>query len=850
MGWKFLVLLSLFFSTPGWSQEITAVLIATSTSGCSEGNDPHWQCRGRWVPIEDVKDTDYVASCASSGVLYRDCSSADYYKQAADLQNMEAVLVCYEEVNYYEDNYKQCLSDQRYYISAVEVFADRDPASDPAPTPTPPPLFCTPGSTQTMDCTNEISNALQAQRVNVCNENGSSFVPGRCEAVSCNSGYILEDNACVLENTNDNGSQNGAFNSDVKTIFAATTSCREGNDPHWQCGATWQDPQSIDDEQYVAACPLTGDNSATDCASVDTFKKFKDVQSNEGVRVCFLDSSLGGRRLACLGSNHLYMEKSKLLSGGDTVDPTPTPVPTPMPDPTPTPVPTPVPEPTPTPVPTPMPGPTPDPVPSNPGQIFFNDQTSARLEGNCKASNSFGSHFADLDGDGHLDKLSLSHAGYDHCIWRNDGTGRFVHQSSASRDLAGTNSDLTCTWSAQVVDINGDGKPEIWCRGTEAGSNLFINESNGSNIVFRNVRDWLGAGHGDEYFFADFNGDGTLDRINHEDGVILDTLSENRIFSNFSLKDSDWVDFNNDSWPDLYSPSQNRIYRNNAGQSFTSIAYDTALDECSSLRNVFHFDYDKDGDIDLLCVRGADGASDDIVIVRNDGNFNFTAIGTGFTNVANGNTSVYLTKGVVGFDDLDNNGLEDIVVTFPNRTIKLYQQTSPGQFEYKQNSDLLSRAISSLSYSGAQAPTGDFDSDGLVDLMLGQDLSLSNTIAGIWKNTTSTTNRYVSVLLRGDNMGEGNNVNGIGAKIIVRRSGSSQIVNTYYVSPSFRRSRSNFLYHIGVGQANKVDIEVVWPSGFEASQTFDNLDTNKKYRIEYIESQNDLLQNWMPGNGW
>mgnify|MGYP003685987495 FL=1 len=75
-------------------------------------------------------------------------------------------------------------------------------------------------------------------------------------------------------------------------------------------------------------------------------------------------------------------------------------------------------------------------------------------------------------------------------------------------------------------------------------------------------------------------------------------------------------------------------------------------------------------------------------------------------------------------------------------------------------------------------------------------------------------------------------------------------MNSTYVSPSWKRSNPNTQNHIGIGTSTQVDIEVHWPSGFEKSQSFTNVEVNKSHKITYKQSAVDLISVWSPGNGY
>jgi|GEM_PF-3473575 len=495
----------------------------------------------------------------------------------------------------------------------------------------------------------------------------------------------------------------------------------------------------------------------------------------------------------------------------------------------------------------------------NPGQIFLQSRVSDML-GSCHSVNSFGVHYADLNFDGHTDMFTIDHSHKrhslvkgEHCVWMNDGNGVFSHDDDASNSLSEV-SGISCTWTAQIVDFNGDAKPDIWCRGSEAKSDYYenITANPGDSPRFKHTDGWLGEPDGkhpggvkDTFLFADFNGDGSLERLSRE-GKIRDVAS-GELTHNTGLDAPDWLDMNGDGWPDIWSPTTKRVLRNQGDGSFSEVSYDEDLSECYYTGAVFHNDYDKDGDIDILCLVYNDNPKSDLVILRNDGNFNFSNAGATNLNLYSSNyRNIALTKGLLNVIDFDNDSLLDVMSVSISKTISLHQQTSPGVFEYIADDDFISDATRKYLWMMSAA---DYNNDGLLDVAVNLSTVNETSNALIFSNETRTDNHYIGFLLRGDAMGEGRNVNGVGTHIIVTKPGSDEVINTYYVSNSSRRSGPNFVYHLGLGIYDNVDVTIKWPNGFETSQTFSNVSVDQNYRVNYVDAGNDTMDRWSPGQG-
>lgn len=92
-------------------------------------------------------------------------------------------------------------------------------------------------------------------------------------------------------------------------------------------------------------------------------------------------------------------------------------------------------------------------------------------------------------------------------------------------------------------------------------------------------------------------------------------------------------DLDGDGWLDVVTSSadlqaQVRVHRNDGG-SFQDVTEESGLAGITGGHNLVHADYDGDGDLDILVLRGgwlADGGSQPNSLLRNDGNFIFTDV--------------------------------------------------------------------------------------------------------------------------------------------------------------------------------------------------------------------------------
>ena len=234
----------------------------------------------------------------------------------------------------------------------------------------------------------------------------------------------------------------------------------------------------------------------------------------------------------------------------------------------------------------------------NNGDGTFTDVTAAaglRTEENHYST---GSAFLDFDRDGHMDLFVAHYVAYgepsahddrrgDFCKWRglsvlcgprgligatstlyrNRGDGTFEDVSGK----AGITPRPNYSFTPLVADFNNDGWPDIYVADDSTPSLLFLNNRNGtfteagvlSGVAYNDDgREQSGMGVG----VADVNGDGLLDIVktnfeqdtstlyrNRPDGTFDDVTFASGLGVNTSFVGwgTDFLDFDNDGWPDI-----------------------------------------------------------------------------------------------------------------------------------------------------------------------------------------------------------------------------------------------------------------------------------------------------------
>jgi hypothetical protein len=491
----------------------------------------------------------------------------------------------------------------------------------------------------------------------------------------------------------------------------------------------------------------------------------------------------------------------------------------------------------------------------------------------------------DYDNDGYLDIFFVNGAAipslkkespkYFNRLFHNNRDGTFTDVTEKS-GLAGEGFDM----GAAVGDFDNDGWPDIFVASVT------------KNRLYRN------------------NGDGTFTDVTDKAGVGMPSYKGEKMWS----AAAGWLDYDNDGkldlfvsnycrWhvngdpvcmsggreraychPKFYEPLPCTLYRNNGDGTFTDVSEETGISKvlCKGMGVAFNV-YDDDGFTDIFVAN--DNMPNSLFHNLKGKVFEEVALDSG---VAYSGTGKAVSGMGAEFRDLDNDGLPDIWHTATElETFPLFRNIGKGMFVDVTGRSGLAR--STLEMSGWGNGVGDFDNDGLKDLLVargnvldniadfsartfGEPLSIFRNLGGmkfedvstqtgtalqmknpyrgcvlgdlfnsgrldivttalsnparILRNTTSNSNNWVKFQL----VGTKSNRMAIGARLKVTTDDGSSQYDIVSTSAGYQSSRDHRA-HFGLGPFTTVKrVEIRWPSGIK--QVVNDLPANKIHRVE------------------
>jgi hypothetical protein len=332
-------------------------------------------------------------------------------------------------------------------------------------------------------------------------------------------------------------------------------------------------------------------------------------------------------------------------------------------------------------------------------------------------------------------------------LFHNNGDGTFadVSQKMGIADNPGK------SWGVVATDINNDG----WM-------DLFVANDTEANFLFKN------------------NGGRRFEEIGFTAGVAYGEGGKAR-----SGMGVDSADLNQDGWMDLFVTNLNHefygFYQNRHDETFDDIAGPSGIANATKLMSGWglkFFDYDNDGNVDLL--------------------------------IANGHP-----------DDLIEKIYDSVTYREP---LLLFHNTGKGLTNVSRESGpLFSRPL-----SGRGLALGDFNNDGAVDVLI----STNDGAPLLMKNNAGSRNHWLGVRLAGKTC----NRDAVGARITWQARDLKR--STMKIGGGSYLSYHDPRMVLGIGDRNKIDwLEVKWPRPSTLVQRFNDLPIDRYISISEGEEK-------------
>lgn len=427
----------------------------------------------------------------------------------------------------------------------------------------------------------------------------------------------------------------------------------------------------------------------------------------------------------------------------------------------------------------------------------------------------------DYNNDGFEDMLVTGYGGA--ALYRNNGNGTFT-------DVTAKSGLHLPKWTTSAVwaDFHGDGLLDLFVCGfvqyDPAAQDLCIKERGGKPgyCIPRMFRP------GACQFYKN-NGDGTFKDVSRESGVAARASKALGVVA---------TDVNNDGRMDLFVANdtvENFLFVNKGGGRFEDQAFGAlvALSESGWARSgmgVDAADIDGDGHQDLIV---ANIDRERYSIYRNSGHGMFDDLS--FAGEI-GRVTYNMSGWGLRFADFDNDGVLELILAngHPDDLVQerrpqvtytepLLYLTQKGNGQFRDASAAAGPAFGKR-YSARGLATGDFDNNGLLDVLIGVN---GGAPVLLENRHPRNKNNWIGVTL----VGKKANRDGTGARIRWRAAGVSRErfkrAGGSYLSSSDRREI------LGLGQADRLDwIEVHWPAPSNRVERFTGLATGAYIRIE------------------
>ena len=432
------------------------------------------------------------------------------------------------------------------------------------------------------------------------------------------------------------------------------------------------------------------------------------------------------------------------------------------------------------------------------------------------SGNAYGMGIAvgDYDGDGWPDLYVTQYPR--NILYRNNRDGTFTDVTERAGVAASG-------WSTSAVwfDYNNDGRLDLFVCGFldyNQSKNLYCGEPNLRAYCMPN------AYHGTPNRLFHNNGDGTFTDVGKQAGVALESKAWGVVAA----------DINNDGWLDLFVSNDkipNWLLVNRKGKfeetgALAGVAY-SGMGVPRSGMGVDAADFDQDGWLDLF-LTNVDHEAFSLYRNRHDELFDDVAAGTGIAAA-----TLLLSGWGTKFFDYDNDGELDLIVCngHPDTVVAkriagvkyaepmlLFRQ-SGGKWK---NVSTESGSVFAKDFAARGLAIGDFDNDGAADVLV----NVNDAAPVLLRNNAARGNHWLGLRLIGSKA----NKDAIGAQVTYR-SGDLQRHRTIVGGGSYASSHDPRLV-LGIGARTKIDsLEVKWPQPSGRIERFTSLPVDRYITI-------------------
>ena len=430
---------------------------------------------------------------------------------------------------------------------------------------------------------------------------------------------------------------------------------------------------------------------------------------------------------------------------------------------------------------------------------------------------------ADVDNDGNLD-LFITYWG-ENVLYRNNGNGTFTDITAKSGLTASAKPKYPEWFSgATFLDYDRDGRVDLFIATYVDFDTSRIPKPGASPTC-----NWKGVPTpcgprglrpSRQYLYHN-RGDGTFEDVSKPSGI----AAAGNCFGLTAVS----ADLDDDGWPDIYlacDSTPSLFFHNNRNGTFTEdgIERGLALNDDGGEQagmGIAIGDFNADGILDLFKTHFADDTQG---IFQGLGRGQFVDV----TRKAGIDVETRYIAWGVGFPDLDNDGLPDVLVfngnVYPGLESELpaYPYRMPpllfrnlGEGRFEQLLDDAGGPAIAETHCARGAAFGDFDNDGDIDVVVWN----RNEPPSLLRNDVKPGNHWLQVRLTGTK----SNRAAIGARVSISAGGRKQSQSV--LSQASFTSANDLRLHFGLGLATQVEITVRWPSGVEERFPAPKVDT-------------------------